>query len=176
MCWSTCIVQTQLVKKLNAGLFIVIFIFWYCPLSSPVLVWHVTSDPVLQRWPSQPRLFQPEGSMSVLSLYTSPSLPNISFGLSTASSTISVSTANLRCFISGWVHCGQSGSGVGGSLLRHWLTRGRWWFYLFQANIVLRCLMSNLLLSVVITSFVTLKKGRVCLSATGDNASWCIIF
>lgn len=42
-----------------------------------------------ERWPSQPRLFQPEGSMSVLSLYTSPSLPNISFGLSTASSTIS---------------------------------------------------------------------------------------
>ncbi|KAG7476252.1 histone deacetylase 9 isoform X2 [Solea senegalensis] len=39
-----------------------------------------------ERWPSQPRLFRPEGSMSMLSLYTSPSLPNISLGLSTASS------------------------------------------------------------------------------------------
>uniref|UniRef100_A0A3P9IPV8 histone deacetylase n=1 Tax=Oryzias latipes TaxID=8090 RepID=A0A3P9IPV8_ORYLA len=43
----------------------------------------------IQRWPSQPRLFRPEGSMSMLSLYTSPSLPNISFGLSNASSSIS---------------------------------------------------------------------------------------
>ncbi|XP_059196164.1 histone deacetylase 9-B [Centropristis striata] len=42
-----------------------------------------------ERWPSQPRLFQPEGSVSMLSLYTSPSLPNISLGLSTASSPIS---------------------------------------------------------------------------------------
>lgn len=42
-----------------------------------------------ERWPSQPRLFRPEGSMSMLSLYTSPSLPNISLGLSTASSPIS---------------------------------------------------------------------------------------
>ncbi|XP_024123410.1 histone deacetylase 9-B isoform X1 [Oryzias melastigma] len=42
-----------------------------------------------ERWPSQPRLFRPEGSMSMLSLYTSPSLPNISFGLSNASSSIS---------------------------------------------------------------------------------------
>ncbi|XP_077432519.1 histone deacetylase 9-B isoform X2 [Vanacampus margaritifer] len=42
-----------------------------------------------ERWPSQPRLFRPESSMSVLSLYTSPSLPNISFGLPTASSPIS---------------------------------------------------------------------------------------
>ncbi|TMS11193.1 Histone deacetylase 9-B [Larimichthys crocea] len=42
-----------------------------------------------ERWPSQPRLFRPEGSVSMLSLYTSPSLPNISFGLSTASSPIS---------------------------------------------------------------------------------------
>ncbi|KAK2844452.1 hypothetical protein Q5P01_011111 [Channa striata] len=41
-----------------------------------------------ERWPSQPRLFRPEGSMSMLSLYTSPSLPNISLGLSTASSPI----------------------------------------------------------------------------------------
>ncbi|XP_028985081.1 histone deacetylase 9-B isoform X1 [Betta splendens] len=41
-----------------------------------------------ERWPSQPRLFRPEGSMSMLSLYTSPSLPNISLGLSTTSSTI----------------------------------------------------------------------------------------
>uniref|UniRef100_A0A3Q3AXF3 histone deacetylase n=1 Tax=Kryptolebias marmoratus TaxID=37003 RepID=A0A3Q3AXF3_KRYMA len=43
-----------------------------------------------ERWPSQPRLFRPEGSMSMLSLYTSPSLPNISLGLSTASTPISV--------------------------------------------------------------------------------------
>ncbi|XP_034729872.1 histone deacetylase 9-B isoform X2 [Etheostoma cragini] len=42
-----------------------------------------------ERWPSQPRLFQPEGAVSMLSLYTSPSLPNISLGLSTASSPIS---------------------------------------------------------------------------------------
>ncbi|KAJ4931561.1 hypothetical protein JOQ06_025856 [Pogonophryne albipinna] len=42
-----------------------------------------------ERWPSHPRLFQPEGSVSMLNLYTSPSLPNISFGLSTASSSIS---------------------------------------------------------------------------------------
>ncbi|KAM9805346.1 histone deacetylase 9-B isoform 2-T2 [Syngnathus typhle] len=42
-----------------------------------------------ERWPSQPRLFRPESSVSVLSLYTSPSLPNISFGLPTASSPIS---------------------------------------------------------------------------------------
>ncbi|CAG12012.1 unnamed protein product, partial [Tetraodon nigroviridis] len=48
------------------------------------------------RWPSQPRLFRPEGSVSMLSLYTSPSLPNISFGISTASSPISVSTDNPR--------------------------------------------------------------------------------
>ncbi|XP_068179650.1 histone deacetylase 9-B [Antennarius striatus] len=41
-----------------------------------------------ERWPSQPRLFRPEGSVSMLNLYTSPSLPNISFGLSTASSPI----------------------------------------------------------------------------------------
>ncbi|KAG7242132.1 hypothetical protein INR49_024178 [Caranx melampygus] len=33
-----------------------------------------------KRWPSQPRLFRPEGSVSMLSLYTSPSLPNISLG------------------------------------------------------------------------------------------------
>ncbi|KAM6994910.1 histone deacetylase 9-B isoform 1-T1 [Tautogolabrus adspersus] len=42
-----------------------------------------------ERWPSQPRLFRPEGSVSMLSLYTSPSLPNISLGLSTASSPLS---------------------------------------------------------------------------------------
>ncbi|XP_040900877.1 histone deacetylase 9-B isoform X2 [Toxotes jaculatrix] len=42
-----------------------------------------------ERWPSQPRLLRPEGSVSMLSLYTSPSLPNISLGLSTASSPIS---------------------------------------------------------------------------------------
>ncbi|XP_041843621.1 histone deacetylase 9-B isoform X2 [Melanotaenia boesemani] len=42
-----------------------------------------------ERWPSQPRLFRPEGSVSMLSLYTSPSLPNISLGLSSASSPIS---------------------------------------------------------------------------------------
>ncbi|XP_061748849.1 histone deacetylase 9-B isoform X3 [Nerophis ophidion] len=41
-----------------------------------------------ERWPSQPRLFRPENSMSVLSLYTSPSLPNISLGLSAASSPL----------------------------------------------------------------------------------------
>lgn len=39
-----------------------------------------------ERWPSQPRLFRPEGSVSMLSLYTSPSLPNISLGISAASS------------------------------------------------------------------------------------------
>lgn len=42
-----------------------------------------------ERWPSQPRLFGPEGSVSMLSLYTSPSLPNISLGLSNGSSHIS---------------------------------------------------------------------------------------
>ncbi|XP_074509999.1 histone deacetylase 9-B isoform X1 [Sebastes fasciatus] len=42
-----------------------------------------------ERWPSQPRLFRTEGSVSMLSLYTSPSLPNISLGLSTSSSPIS---------------------------------------------------------------------------------------
>lgn len=42
-----------------------------------------------ERWPSQPRLLGPESSMSMLNLYTSPSLPNISLGLSTASSPIS---------------------------------------------------------------------------------------
>lgn len=52
----------------------------------------VWSASLMQRWPSQPRLFRPEGSVSMLSLYTSPSLPNISFGISTASSPISVST------------------------------------------------------------------------------------
>ncbi|XP_031667733.1 histone deacetylase 9-B isoform X3 [Oncorhynchus kisutch] len=42
-----------------------------------------------ERWPSQPRLFRPEGSMSnLLSLYTSPSLPNITLGLSATSSQI----------------------------------------------------------------------------------------
>ncbi|XP_061531128.1 histone deacetylase 9-B isoform X3 [Phycodurus eques] len=42
-----------------------------------------------ERWPSHPRLFRPESSVSALSLYTSPSLPNISFGIPTASSPIS---------------------------------------------------------------------------------------
>lgn len=42
-----------------------------------------------ERWPSQPKLLGPEGPASVLSLYTSPSLPNISLGLSAASSPIS---------------------------------------------------------------------------------------
>ncbi|XP_029599878.1 histone deacetylase 9-B [Salmo trutta] len=43
-----------------------------------------------ERWPSQPRLFRPEGSMSnLLSLYTSPSLPNITLGLSATSSQFS---------------------------------------------------------------------------------------
>uniref|UniRef100_A0A3Q3J9A8 histone deacetylase n=1 Tax=Monopterus albus TaxID=43700 RepID=A0A3Q3J9A8_MONAL len=49
----------------------------------------IGASSALGRWPSQPRLFRPEGSMSMLSLYTSPSLPNISLGLSTASSPIS---------------------------------------------------------------------------------------
>lgn len=44
-----------------------------------------------QRWPSQPRLLGPEGSMSMLNLYTSPSLPNISLGFSAAPSPLSVS-------------------------------------------------------------------------------------
>ncbi|XP_016143006.1 histone deacetylase 9-B-like [Sinocyclocheilus grahami] len=38
-----------------------------------------------QRWPSQPRLLGAESSVSLLNLYTSPSLPNISLGLSAAS-------------------------------------------------------------------------------------------
>ncbi|XP_017537990.1 histone deacetylase 9-B isoform X2 [Pygocentrus nattereri] len=42
-----------------------------------------------ERWPSQPKLLGPEGPASVLSLYTSPSLPNISLGFSAASSPIS---------------------------------------------------------------------------------------
>lgn len=42
-----------------------------------------------ERWPSQPRLLGPESSMSILNLYTSPSLPNISLGFSAASSPIS---------------------------------------------------------------------------------------
>uniref|UniRef100_A0A672M5L8 histone deacetylase n=1 Tax=Sinocyclocheilus grahami TaxID=75366 RepID=A0A672M5L8_SINGR len=37
------------------------------------------------RWPSQPRLLGAESSVSLLNLYTSPSLPNISLGLSAAS-------------------------------------------------------------------------------------------
>ncbi|CAL8291088.1 unnamed protein product [Merluccius merluccius] len=41
-----------------------------------------------ERWPSQPRLFRPEGTMSVMSLYTSPSLPNITLGLSATSSPL----------------------------------------------------------------------------------------
>ncbi|KAL0985499.1 hypothetical protein UPYG_G00157670 [Umbra pygmaea] len=42
-----------------------------------------------ERWPSQPRLFRPEGSMSnLLSLYTSPSLPNITLGLTNTASPI----------------------------------------------------------------------------------------
>lgn len=44
----------------------------------------------IQRWPSQPRLFRPEGTMSVMTLYTSPSLPNITLGLSANSSPLSV--------------------------------------------------------------------------------------
>ncbi|XP_034030907.1 histone deacetylase 9-B isoform X2 [Thalassophryne amazonica] len=42
-----------------------------------------------ERWPSQPRLFGSEASVSMLSLYTSPSLPNISLSLSAATSPIS---------------------------------------------------------------------------------------
>ncbi|XP_035019611.1 histone deacetylase 9-B isoform X2 [Hippoglossus stenolepis] len=49
-----------------------------------------------ERWPSQPRLFRPEGSVSMLSLYTSPSLPNISFGLSTSTSPISAAMLKDR--------------------------------------------------------------------------------
>uniref|UniRef100_A0A3P8SV40 histone deacetylase n=1 Tax=Amphiprion percula TaxID=161767 RepID=A0A3P8SV40_AMPPE len=49
-----------------------------------------------ERWPSQPRLFRSEGSVSMLSLYTSPSLPNISLGLSTASSPISLLKSPLK--------------------------------------------------------------------------------
>ncbi|XP_060777767.1 histone deacetylase 9-B isoform X2 [Neoarius graeffei] len=41
-----------------------------------------------ERWPSQPKLLGSEGSVSMLSLYTSPSLPNITLGLSAASSPI----------------------------------------------------------------------------------------
>ncbi|XP_056619015.1 histone deacetylase 9-B [Triplophysa dalaica] len=42
-----------------------------------------------ERWPSQPRLLGPESSMSMLNLYTSPSLPNISMGFSAVSPPIS---------------------------------------------------------------------------------------
>ncbi|XP_041963892.1 histone deacetylase 9-B [Alosa sapidissima] len=42
-----------------------------------------------ERWPSQPRLVGPDGPVSVLSLYTSPSLPNITLGLAASSSPIS---------------------------------------------------------------------------------------
>ncbi|XP_052474793.1 histone deacetylase 9-B isoform X5 [Carassius gibelio] len=42
-----------------------------------------------ERWPSHPRLLGPESSVSMLNLYTSPSLPNITLGLSAASSPIS---------------------------------------------------------------------------------------
>ncbi|XP_016087725.1 histone deacetylase 9-B isoform X2 [Sinocyclocheilus grahami] len=42
-----------------------------------------------ERWPSQPRLLGPESSVSMLNLYTSPSLPNISLGFSAATSPIS---------------------------------------------------------------------------------------
>ncbi|XP_057196194.1 histone deacetylase 9-B isoform X2 [Triplophysa rosa] len=42
-----------------------------------------------ERWPSQSRLLGPESSMSMLNLYTSPSLPNISMGFSAATSPIS---------------------------------------------------------------------------------------
>ncbi|XP_031432616.1 histone deacetylase 9-B [Clupea harengus] len=59
-----------------------------------------------ERWPSQPRLFGPDGSVSVLSLYTSPSLPNITLGLA-ASSAISAAP-------------GGGGGGVS-SVLRHGL-------------------------------------------------------
>lgn len=41
-----------------------------------------------ERWPSQSRLLGPENSVSMLNLYTSPSLPNISLGLSATSSPI----------------------------------------------------------------------------------------
>ncbi|XP_047667268.1 histone deacetylase 9-B isoform X1 [Tachysurus fulvidraco] len=47
-----------------------------------------------ERWPSQPKLLGFEGSVSVLSLYTSPSLPNITLGLSAASSPISAGEAS----------------------------------------------------------------------------------
>lgn len=64
------------------------------PKANVLFFCSVLSASLTQRWPSQPRLFRPEGSVSMLSLYTSPSLPNISFGISTASSPISVSTDN----------------------------------------------------------------------------------
>lgn len=41
-----------------------------------------------ERWLSQPKLLGSEGSVSMLNLYTSPSLPNITLGLSAASSPI----------------------------------------------------------------------------------------
>lgn len=56
-------------------------------LPLPLFCWLFPS----QRWPSQPRLLGPESSMSMLNLYTSPSLPNISLGFSAASSPINVS-------------------------------------------------------------------------------------
>ncbi|XP_076826862.1 histone deacetylase 9-B isoform X2 [Brachyhypopomus gauderio] len=41
-----------------------------------------------ERWPSQPKLLGPEASTSMLSLYTSPSLPNITLGLSATASPL----------------------------------------------------------------------------------------
>ncbi|XP_035386543.1 histone deacetylase 9-B isoform X2 [Electrophorus electricus] len=41
-----------------------------------------------ERWPSQSKLLGPEASTSMLSLYTSPSLPNITLGLSANSSPL----------------------------------------------------------------------------------------
>ncbi|KAK1795261.1 hypothetical protein P4O66_010443 [Electrophorus voltai] len=48
-----------------------------------------------ERWPSQSKLLGPEASTSMLSLYTSPSLPNITLGLSANSSPLG--GAALRC-------------------------------------------------------------------------------
>lgn len=85
----------------------------------------------IQRWPSQPRLFRPEGSMSMLSLYTSPSLPNISFGLSNASSSISVSI----CLIMWGFPLSRQVPKLAIILCltflcdRRALTCGPWWFY-----------------------------------------------
>ncbi|XP_035266965.1 histone deacetylase 9-like isoform X3 [Anguilla anguilla] len=46
-----------------------------------------------ERWPTHQRVLKPEESMTLLSLYTSPSLPNITLGLPAVSSSINAAMA-----------------------------------------------------------------------------------